>query len=88
MLSGSKCAASNAILLVNDDTSEDNPPIVPAKANALFESAINKLSGSNFRSTLSKVVNLLNLPALTTRSPPMMYCASKACNGWPSSNIT
>ena len=88
MLRGSKCAASKAILVVSLVTSEANPPIVPARASGVFESAINKLSGSNLRSTLSRVVNLVNFPALTTRNPPMMYCASKACNGWPSSSIT
>ena len=88
MLSGSKCAASSAILVVSLVTSEAKPPIVPAKANGVFESAINKLSGSNLRSILSRVVNLVNFPALTTRNPPIIYCASNACNGCPSSSIT
>ena len=88
MLNGSKCAASKAILVVILETSEVNPPMVPAKASGVFASAINKLSGSNLRSTLSNVVNLVNFPALTTRNPPMMYWASKACKGWPSSSIT
>ena len=78
MLMGSKCAASNAILVVELVTSDARPPIVPANAKAVFESAISKLSGLSFRSTLSKVVNLENLPALTTLRPPSTRSASKA----------
>ena len=52
--------------------------MVPANAKADFESAISKLSGLNFRSTLSRVVNFENLPALTTRRPPSIRSASKA----------
>ena len=69
-------------------TSDAKPPIVPAKANADFPSQISKLSGANFRSTLSKVVSLENLFALATLKPPLIKSASKACNGCPSSNIT
>ena len=78
MLMGSKCAASNAIRVVELVTSDARPPIVPANAKADFESAISKLSGLSFRSTLSRVVNFENLPALTTLRPPSTRSASKA----------
>ena len=78
MLMGSKCAASKAIRVVELVTSDARPPIVPANAKADFESAISKLSGLNFRSTLSRVVNFENLPALTTLRPPSTRSASKA----------
>ena len=88
MLIGSKCAASRAIFVVCEVTSEANPPIVPANARAEFVSQINKLSAESLRSTLSKVTSFENLLALATLRPPVITSASNACSGWPNSSIT
>ena len=52
---------------------------MPASASGDFESHINRFSGSNFRSTLSKVINLENFPARLTygKNSDGMICSAK-----------
>ena len=75
---GSKRTASSAISVVVAVISENNPPIVPAKASGCLSSQTIKSSGSKVLSCPSRVTNFCDFPARLIVSPPEIFVLSKA----------
>ena len=82
-------ATSSSTRVVDSDTSETWPPMIPAIPVGPLRSQTTTLSASRRRSTSSSVVMRSPSVALRTMiSPPGTSSRSKACSGWPVRSIT
>ena len=89
MLGPTQVAASISTRVVLSDTSEIWPPITPAMPDGPSASHTSAISGSNSRSTSSRVTILSPASALrTTIRLPRTSSRSNACSGWPVASIT
>jgi len=68
---------------------ESSPPLMPPKATGRSASAITNIASVNSRASPSSVV--MRSPSVARRTTirlPRSISKSKACSGWPNSNIT
>ena len=86
----SKYADSSRISVVASDTSEVEPPMMPATAcGTRAASQMSRSSGVSSRSTSSRVVIVSPAVAVRTTMPrPPSLARSKACSGWLRSSST
>ena len=88
-LTGLKQALSINTRVVPASISELSPPMTPATATGFSPSQIMSISASRVRSLPSRVTKASPAAAVrTTIRFPARRSRSKACNGWPHSNMT
>ena len=89
MLGPTQVAASISTRVVESDTSEISPPMIPAIPLGPSASQTSATSGSKARSTPSSVA--IVSPSAARRTiirEPRTRSRSKACRGWPTASIT
>ena len=89
MLTPFQVATSSSTRVVESETSETWPPMIPAIPEGPLRSQTRTVSESKLRSTPSSVVIFSPSSARRTISAPSgTLSRSKACSGWAVSSIT